>query len=129
MKSTGIVRKVDELGRIVLPIELRRTMGIDVKDALPKSTSRATPSCSENMSRPAYSAATQRDIIHFGVRMFAAPARGGGMPRVELVVILILLWVVACCGSCPFSLQEPASPFGVRFGGKSSSLLSWYFSF
>ena len=34
MKSTGIVRKVDELGRIVLPIELRRTMNIDVKDAL-----------------------------------------------------------------------------------------------
>ena len=34
MKSTGIVRKVDELGRIVLPIELRRTMNIDVKDAM-----------------------------------------------------------------------------------------------
>ena len=34
MKSTGIVRKVDELGRIVLPIELRRTLDIDVKDAL-----------------------------------------------------------------------------------------------
>lgn len=34
MKSTGIVRKVDELGRIVIPIELRRTLGIDVKDAL-----------------------------------------------------------------------------------------------
>ena len=34
MKSTGIVRRVDELGRIVLPIELRRTLGIDVKDAL-----------------------------------------------------------------------------------------------
>lgn len=34
MKSTGIVRKVDELGRIVLPIELRRTLGIDVRDAL-----------------------------------------------------------------------------------------------
>ena len=33
MKSTGIVRKVDELGRIVLPIELRRTLGIDEKDA------------------------------------------------------------------------------------------------
>ena len=32
MKSTGIVRKVDELGRIVLPIELRRTLGIEVKD-------------------------------------------------------------------------------------------------
>ncbi|MCB2308867.1 AbrB/MazE/SpoVT family DNA-binding domain-containing protein [Clostridium estertheticum] len=34
MKSTGIVRKVDELGRIVIPIELRRTLGIDIKDAL-----------------------------------------------------------------------------------------------
>ena len=32
MKSTGIVRKVDELGRIVLPIELRRTMDIAEKD-------------------------------------------------------------------------------------------------
>ena len=28
MKSTGIIRKVDELGRVVLPIELRRTLSI-----------------------------------------------------------------------------------------------------
>lgn len=34
MKSTGVVRKVDDLGRIVIPIELRRILGIDVKDAL-----------------------------------------------------------------------------------------------
>jgi len=34
MKSTGIVRKVDELGRIVLPIELRRTLDIAERDAL-----------------------------------------------------------------------------------------------
>lgn len=34
MKSTGIVRRVDELGRVVIPIELRRTLGIKVKDAL-----------------------------------------------------------------------------------------------
>lgn len=34
MKSTGIVRKVDELGRVVIPIELRRTMDIEEKDAL-----------------------------------------------------------------------------------------------
>lgn len=32
MKSTGIVRKVDELGRIVLPIELRRNLGLAEKD-------------------------------------------------------------------------------------------------
>lgn len=34
MKSTGIVRKVDELGRVVIPIELRRNLSIDVRDAL-----------------------------------------------------------------------------------------------
>ncbi|MBQ4584692.1 MAG: AbrB/MazE/SpoVT family DNA-binding domain-containing protein [Clostridia bacterium] len=32
MKSTGIVRKLDDLGRIVLPMELRVTLGIDAKD-------------------------------------------------------------------------------------------------
>lgn len=34
MKATGIVRKVDELGRIVIPIELRRNLGIEVRDPL-----------------------------------------------------------------------------------------------
>lgn len=34
MKSTGIVRRVDELGRIVLPIELRRSLNINERDPL-----------------------------------------------------------------------------------------------
>lgn len=34
MKATGIIRKVDELGRIVLPIELRRTLDIAERDEL-----------------------------------------------------------------------------------------------
>ncbi|ARF67246.1 AbrB family transcriptional regulator [Paenibacillus larvae subsp. pulvifaciens] len=34
MKSTGIVRKLDELGRVVIPKELRTTLGIGEKDAL-----------------------------------------------------------------------------------------------
>ena len=34
MKSTGIVRKIDELGRIVLPIEIRNTMSIENRDPL-----------------------------------------------------------------------------------------------
>lgn len=34
MKSTGIIRKVDELGRIVLPIEIRRTLDIEERDEL-----------------------------------------------------------------------------------------------
>ncbi len=34
MKSTGVVRKLDDLGRIVIPIELRRTMDIELRDTL-----------------------------------------------------------------------------------------------
>lgn len=34
MKATGIIRKVDELGRIVLPIELRRNLDIAERDEL-----------------------------------------------------------------------------------------------
>lgn len=34
MKATGIVRKLDELGRITLPMELRRTMGIGEKEPM-----------------------------------------------------------------------------------------------
>ncbi|MFL0252764.1 AbrB/MazE/SpoVT family DNA-binding domain-containing protein [Clostridium neuense] len=34
MKSTGVVRRVDELGRIVIPMELRRTLEIAEKDSL-----------------------------------------------------------------------------------------------
>ena len=34
MKSVGIVRKVDEIGRIVIPVELRRKFGIDTGDSM-----------------------------------------------------------------------------------------------
>ena len=34
MKSTGIVRKVDELGRVVIPIELRNKFDIKEKDPI-----------------------------------------------------------------------------------------------
>lgn len=34
MKSTGIIRKVDELGRVVLPVEMRRVLEIEERDAV-----------------------------------------------------------------------------------------------
>lgn len=34
MKATGVIRKVDELGRIVVPIEVRREFDINIKDAV-----------------------------------------------------------------------------------------------
>ena len=32
MKTTGIVRKIDELGRVVLPIEMRKTLNLQIRD-------------------------------------------------------------------------------------------------
>ena len=34
MKTVGIIRKVDELGRVVLPVEMRRTLGIEERDPM-----------------------------------------------------------------------------------------------
>lgn len=34
MKATGVVRRLDTLGRVVLPIELRRQFNINTNDAL-----------------------------------------------------------------------------------------------
>lgn len=34
MKSTGIVRRIDDLGRVVIPKELRKTMGVAEGDPL-----------------------------------------------------------------------------------------------
>ena len=34
VKSTGIVRKIDELGRVTLPIEIRRTLDIEERDPI-----------------------------------------------------------------------------------------------
>ena len=42
MKATGITRKVDDLGRVVLPIELRRNLGIGIGDTLEIFTEKET---------------------------------------------------------------------------------------
>lgn len=45
MKATGIVRKVDELGRITLPRELRRTLDLQEKDPVEIYTDGKASSC------------------------------------------------------------------------------------
>ena len=42
MKYVGTVRKVDELGRIVLPIEIRRALNIEIRDAVEISADDST---------------------------------------------------------------------------------------
>ena len=32
MKPTGIVRRIDELGRVVLPVDMRRALGLEIRD-------------------------------------------------------------------------------------------------
>ena len=57
MKSTGVVRKLDDLGRIVIPIELRRTM--DSGSGIPwKSSWRMIRLFSRSIILPAFSAMT-----------------------------------------------------------------------
>ena len=69
MKATGIVRKVDELGRVVIPIELRRTLGIAERDALEIYTDedrivlrKYEPTWTCRSSRGATSAKSAREI-------------------------------------------------------------------
>ena len=42
MKATGIVRRIDDLGRLVIPKELRRTLGVNVGDPLEVFTDNGT---------------------------------------------------------------------------------------
>lgn len=73
MKSTGIVRKVDELGRIVLPIELRRTLGIEEKDRI-EIFVMVSPSSCASISRPASSVITRKTSSTTKARTFAPTA-------------------------------------------------------
>ena len=45
MKATGIVRRIDDLGRVVIPKEIRRTMRIREGDPLEIYTDREGPLC------------------------------------------------------------------------------------
>lgn len=58
MKSTGIVRKVDELGRIVLPKELRQTLNINERDPIEIFVDNSSIYC-KNMNQHACFAITQ----------------------------------------------------------------------
>jgi len=61
VKSTGIVRRVDELGRVVLPIELRRTLSISDKDSLEIYVDEEKSSCG-SMSPLVFSVVTQKTL-------------------------------------------------------------------
>ena len=45
MKATGIVRRIDDLGRVVIPKEIRRTMRIREGDPLQMTLTRCERFC------------------------------------------------------------------------------------
>lgn len=73
MKSTGIVRKVDELGRVVIPIELRRTLQIEEKDALEIYVD-GERIILKNTNPPAFSVVMPRGLRFLKTRTFARNA-------------------------------------------------------
>ena len=74
MKSTGIVRKVDELGRIVLPIELRRTLGIEEKDRIEIFVDGESIILRKYQLKPASSVITRKTSSTTKARTFAPTA-------------------------------------------------------
>ncbi|RJX40906.1 AbrB/MazE/SpoVT family DNA-binding domain-containing protein [Paenibacillus pinisoli] len=70
MKATGIVRKVDELGRVVIPKELRRTLGIGESDPMEVFVD------GENIILRKYQpgcaiTGSQDDLIYFGGKQYS----------------------------------------------------------
>jgi AbrB family transcriptional regulator, transcriptional pleiotropic regulator of transition state genes len=72
----GIVRRVDELGRIVIPVEIRRRHGIDVHDPLEISVRGDTILLSKPRNECVFCGST-RALAEFRDRMVCAECRTG----------------------------------------------------
>ena len=59
IKSTGIIRRVDELGRIVIPMSIRQTLGLNERDPVEIFMDGERISC-RSISPPAFSAAVRK---------------------------------------------------------------------
>lgn len=87
MKTTGVVRKLDELGRITLPIELRRSLNLDVKDGLEISVQDNTIVLRKAESTDVFTGSTE-DLIEYEGRKVSKEsirrlAKLAGMTLVE----------------------------------------------
>lgn len=69
MKSTGIVRRLDDLGRITLPMELRRNLGIKEKDQLEIFTERDSIVLRKFESGDIFTGTTDDLILYHGKKV------------------------------------------------------------
>lgn len=74
MRTTGIVRKVDELGRVVLPVELRRTLQIEERDCLEISLSGETILLQKQQNACIFCGAKE-DLTSFSGKQICASCR------------------------------------------------------
>ncbi len=85
MKSTGVVRKIDELGRIVLPSELRRVFGIREGDELEISVEGERIILQKRADVCLFCGAESTDLEYRGRRICGTCAQElGGKVSVEL---------------------------------------------
>lgn len=71
MKSTGMIRQLDALGRIVLPIELRRTLDIGPKDML-EIFVEGTSVILRKYEPDCMFCGSSRDLVHYKDKMICA---------------------------------------------------------
>ena len=69
MKNTGIIRRLDNLGRIVLPIEMRRTLGIEPRGPLEMYTSEESVLLRKYSPACVFCGSTEGNIEYKGKRV------------------------------------------------------------
>lgn len=71
MKSTGIIRNIDDLGRIVIPKSIRKTRGIEIKDPMEFFVN-GDAIILRKYSQSCVFCGTEKDIVHFGEQKVCA---------------------------------------------------------
>ena len=78
MRALGVVRKIDELGRVVIPVEVRRRFGIGVKGSVEIYIDDNDSIILKSMSRRVFSAAMQKTFLTIMVKIFALNVQKNG---------------------------------------------------
>ncbi|MCL1924601.1 MAG: AbrB/MazE/SpoVT family DNA-binding domain-containing protein [Defluviitaleaceae bacterium] len=64
-KTVGIIRNLDELGRIVIPIEMRRTLGIEVRDGVEISLEGDSIMIAKHQASDVFTGEKSEDLVEY----------------------------------------------------------------
>ena len=105
MKNTGITRKVDDMGRIVLPMELRRNMGIAEGDALEISVDGGNIVLSP-VAIPRSTPLTRKELMKREWKPVFAKDKGAHGVKEWLVVCSVSTWGVLSTGGKEYAFCD-----------------------